>query len=391
MVKNKNTILCFSEYYLPAFKAGGPIKSINNFVDYLGDEFNIKIICRAKDLKEKKYFSNIKINSWNSVGKAKVFYISDKMIKNFGIFTLLKNTKYDVLYINSFFSFSFSIFPLILRKFKLTVKKPCVISPRGELSQNALKYKNIKKLLFISFAKVLGLHENLHWKASNKSELNDIKTVNIKDLKFKYILPDLISKPPKQTKKPSNRNYRKTKQFKIIFLSRISPIKNLDFLLRVLAKVSSEIKFSIIGIREDLIYWQKCFELCKKLPINIELCIENEVLPFQVSQKFQRNDLFTFPTRGENFGHVIFESLSVGTPVLVSDKTLWKSDKLKGVEVATLDEYRWVKTIEKLSNLSFKDQFKRRKGALLYANKVLKINDKSKLAYKKLFYDILFK
>ncbi|MFZ9090683.1 MAG: glycosyltransferase, partial [Planctomycetaceae bacterium] len=30
------------------------------------------------------------------------------------------------------------------------------------------------------------------------------------------------------------------------------------------------------------------------------------------------------PTQGENFGHAIFESLAVGTPVLISDQTMWR-------------------------------------------------------------------
>jgi glycosyltransferase involved in cell wall biosynthesis len=34
--------------------------------------------------------------------------------------------------------------------------------------------------------------------------------------------------------------------------------------------------------------------------------------------------LFFLPTRGENFGHVISESLQAGCPVLISDQTPWQ-------------------------------------------------------------------
>ena len=34
-------------------------------------------------------------------------------------------------------------------------------------------------------------------------------------------------------------------------------------------------------------------------------------------------DLFLFPTSGENYGHVIAESITVGTRVLISNKTPW--------------------------------------------------------------------
>lgn len=40
-----------------------------------------------------------------------------------------------------------------------------------------------------------------------------------------------------------------------------------------------------------------------------------------VAPTFARSDVFLFPTFGENFGHVIVESLAAGCPVIVSDRT----------------------------------------------------------------------
>jgi len=34
--------------------------------------------------------------------------------------------------------------------------------------------------------------------------------------------------------------------------------------------------------------------------------------------------LFVLPTLGENYGHVIYEALSAGDPVLISDQTPWR-------------------------------------------------------------------
>lgn len=36
-------------------------------------------------------------------------------------------------------------------------------------------------------------------------------------------------------------------------------------------------------------------------------------------------DAFVLPTEGENFGHAIFEAMSVGTPVMISDQTIWRT------------------------------------------------------------------
>jgi glycosyltransferase involved in cell wall biosynthesis len=41
--------------------------------------------------------------------------------------------------------------------------------------------------------------------------------------------------------------------------------------------------------------------------------------------------LLLLPTHGENFGHSIIEALSVGCPVLISDRTPWKDLEKAGV------------------------------------------------------------
>ena len=66
------------------------------------------------------------------------------------------------------------------------------------------------------------------------------------------------------------------------------------------------------------------------------------------------HDLFVFPTLGENFGHVIYESLMCGTPVLVSDNTPWLPDKKGALTVLPLDISCWAETV---STWSFMDNY----------------------------------
>jgi glycosyltransferase involved in cell wall biosynthesis len=60
-------------------------------------------------------------------------------------------------------------------------------------------------------------------------------------------------------------------------------------------------------------------------------------MPDDVPGTFAQYDLFAFPSRGENFGHVVLESLSVGTPVLVSDRTPWKGGESDALEVLPIE------------------------------------------------------
>ena len=65
-------------------------------------------------------------------------------------------------------------------------------------------------------------------------------------------------------------------------------------------------------------------------------------------------DLFLFPSGGENYGHVIAESLSSGTPVLISKNTPWldlESQNL-GWDIDLKDMDSFVEIIEKVARMS---------------------------------------
>ena len=360
----KKKILCFADYYLPGYKAGGPIQSIANLVENLSDEFEFDIICNDHDLLDRQPYPNVKIDEWNAVSKARVFYASRKNFNFKSIKKILNETKYDLLYFNSFFSFKFTIFPLFIYKIFLFSKKPCIIAPRGEFSLGALKLKYIKKKIYLYISKLLGLYNNLYWQASSDNEKKDIlRNFRVAE-KLIYIAPDLISYEPIAL------NYlslRKPGPLRIIFLSRITPKKNLNFLLRALQKVNFPIELSIYGPIDDLSYWKACLYSIDQLPSNIKLLIGDPVPQKQVKSILQKHDVFVLPTLGENFGHIIIEALIAGVPAIISDKTFWESDEEGSLEVLALDEYIWQETIVKWSKFDDLILKKKRQAALNYA------------------------
>ena len=61
---NKIRILIFIDWFLPAYKAGGPIRSIANLVDHLNGDFDFYIITGDRDLGDVKPIKDIFLNSW---------------------------------------------------------------------------------------------------------------------------------------------------------------------------------------------------------------------------------------------------------------------------------------------------------------------------------------
>ena len=322
-------ILTFVGYYFPGYKAGGPIRTLANMVDRLGDEFQFKIITADRDFGDTKPYPGIRIDGWNSVGKADVFYMSPGRRSLSDFRRPLCSTEYDVLYLNSFFSPHFTIKPLLLRRLGLIPDRPLIIAPRGEFSPGALGLKSLKKLVYITVARAFGLYKGAGWQASSEHEETDIRQWFGSNARV-IIAPNL---PPliNAADKPKAVKGKTKGCLKIIFLSRISRMKNLDGALDMLKELKGKVEFNIYGPMEDKLYWAECQKIISSLPENIKVKYRGSIAHDKVGAVMREHDLFLFPTLGENFGHVILEALCAGCPVLISDQTPWRDLEEKGV------------------------------------------------------------
>lgn len=369
---NKLNILTFVAYYLPGYKSGGPVRTIANMVESLSSDFHFKIITSDRDSFETDSYPDIQVNAWNRVGQADVFYISPHKRTLVYFRQILQDTEYDVLYLNSLFATQFTIKPLMLRRLGLIPGKPVVIAPRGEFSQGALGLKARKKHIYLSLANIFGLYNNMTWQASSEHEVNDIKREMGKRVHKVSIAPNLPSAVPQLPVMQQCSDTHSDCPLKIIFLSRISPMKNLDYALGVLAQVKAEIQFDLYGIVDDQEYWRQCRDLIEGLPENIRVEYKGCIVHEKVFEIFSQYDLFFLPTKGENFGHVIYESLSAGTPPLISDQTPWRDFEEKGVGwVLSLDDMsEFVRTIDQFVRIDCKSRCAMRERARQYAVEV---------------------
>lgn len=319
-------ILILYQYYKPGYKAGGPVQSIYNFANALKDNFEISIIAGDKD-SDGAIYDKIKKNIWYVNDGINVFYIDYRKTSLNTLKQLISGIQYDLLYLNSFFTYSCTIRPLILKRFGLINIKKIVLAPRGEFSEGAISINWVKKKLYILFSKAIGLYKDVIWQASNDYERLDIE---------KHFSKANIIVAPNVPPLSVSIDYRKTRVkvpglLNIIYLSRITKKKNLDTALKIVRNLKGHIKFSIYGPKEDVSYWELCEKIIKKMPHNISVYYRGEVPHDNVVQIFGDHDVFLFPTKGENFGHVILESLMAGCPVLISDQTPWKNLQSIGI------------------------------------------------------------
>jgi glycosyltransferase involved in cell wall biosynthesis len=354
---NKPSIVSVVGVYYPGYKAGGILRTLMNMVDHLSSYYNFYIITTDRDLDDKFAYKNINPDVWCDVGSARVIYLSPSKKTTHNITKILNEISYDLIFLNSFFE-PLCVKTLLAYQLKMIPQSNLLIAPRGEFAIPSFSQKKIKKIVFIFLAIKMKLLENVIWLASSTIEENEINLAIRQENKVKVLI-DLPSKfQIGSFKKDSNI----LSPIKLIFLSRISEEKNLDFAISILSKVNVELYFDIYGPISNEDYWNKCCKLIEKLPSNITVNYQGIVKPDDIRGIISNYDLFFLPTKGENYGHVIAESLSIGTPVLISDKTPWLNlnDYSLGWDFSLTDENKFVDLIIEFSKKDFKEKNKLR-------------------------------
>jgi hypothetical protein len=314
-------ILIFIDWYLPGFRAGGPIQSCANLVSHLKHDFDFFIITRNVDYTASKPYDSIKSNSWNDVKGAKVYYLPEKEINYKIIKRLINEAKPDVIYINGIYSFYFSILPLVISK--ILGYHKILIACRGMLAPSAIEVKGFKKKLFLKFAKLVNLYSKAIFHATNIKETVDIRTALGDNIQVRVApnLPEALD----ELDLTINHRTKTPGELLLVSIARISQEKNLLFALNLLSSYSGngKIMFDLFGPIYDESYWKDCERIIVQLPSNINVTYKGILLKEKVHSTLQNYHILFMPSKGENFGHIILESFMAGSPVLISDQTPW--------------------------------------------------------------------
>jgi glycosyltransferase involved in cell wall biosynthesis len=342
----KIRVLVLLAYYLPGYKSGGPVRSIANMVEQLGDDLDFWIVTRDRDKEDTGPHSGITVGSWNRIGKAMVHYSPEQNFTARRVCRLIFDIKPNIIYINSFFS-PVTIFFLLLRRIGAWIGTwklpPVILAPRGEFSPGALNIKWLKKVIYLKFGGFAGLWHDVTFHASSKVEAEQIRVRLRRSINVR-----VASNIPGRTSHVGLvRQGKRADSLRLVFISRIVEKKNLLFVLHLLQHVEYETVLDVYGPLESPEYWQKCKRVIGELPANIQLNYRGSVENSLVASILSGYDALIFPTLGENFGHVIFESLSAGCPVLLSDRTPWLDlvDMGLGWDIPLEEPGRWLSAI----------------------------------------------
>ncbi len=342
-------ILILAGRYLPGYKDGGPVRTLINLTDLLGDEYEFRLAVLDRDHGDTEPYPNIKYKEWNEVGKAKVWYYRQGEMKNSLIRTLAKDV--DLIYLCGFYD-AYGYKTLILNRLGRLYKKPVVVASMGSFTAGALSQKSFKKKTFIKLCKFFGLFKKIKWSATSELERED--TYRVIGKKAQCIIAEDLPRSVIQGHKGS---MSEKGHLKIAFLARICKHKNLSFLVDTLYHVKGNVKLTIGGAIYEEDYWAECKEKLENLASNVEWEYVGEVPSEKVPDFFATQDVMVLPTLGENYGHVVYEAMSSGCVPVISDKTPWNWIGESGCGyVLPLEESAFVERMQALVDLEMEEK-----------------------------------
>lgn len=299
--------------FYPA-QSGGP----NNTIYWLAEaltqnNLEVYVITTDLDIQESH---NIELNKWKLSSCGNVIYLKS-LIHYFPLRLLIETIKtlkkIDIIHLTGIFYPPSLLIYLVNRIF---YQKPVVWSIRGELAKEALIYGTKLKSFYLGLIRLV-IQQKLYFHTTSKDE-SELVMIQFQTKKI-VELPNYI--------KPNPKLARKEKTPYLLFIGRISPKKAIENLLYALNASNlfenSGMKMIIAGDHKNK-YGKQLNEICQNLNLNNRVDFIGHVEKVEKDNLYANAFFTLMPSHNENFGNVVVESLSQGTPVIASTGAPWK-------------------------------------------------------------------
>jgi glycosyltransferase involved in cell wall biosynthesis len=193
---------------------------------------------------------------------------------------------------------------------------PLLVSPRGMLSEWALRHGSPVKRLFWPLVQRPALSAVSCFHATAASEYDDVRRLGFRQPVA--VIPNGIDIPDRANSFDGNKR-------SLLFLGRIHPKKGVDLLLQAWRQVSPRFPDWHLRVAgpDNGGYLFEMQALAQELELQ-RIEFSGPLFGEAKLAAYRDAELFVLPTHSENFGMTVAESLAAGTPAIVSRGAPWE-------------------------------------------------------------------
>ncbi len=307
-------LLQITAAYKPAYIYGGPTMSVSKLCEALTGEIDVEVLTTTANGKnelnviegEPVEIDGVCVTYFKRLTKDHTHFSPSLL---WALRKRIKEQNQLIIHIHAWWNLV-SIFSCFIAKWYAI---PVILSPRGMLTDYTAKNRNgiFKLIIHTLMGKTLLKYCHIH--ATSEKEKQDILTI-VKP-KSITVIPNLVDLPFKVKNELSNHK----NIFKLIFLSRVEEKKGLELLFNALVALPFNWRLTIAGGGEEG-YVSNLKSMIAKLKLTDQILWIGHIKNDDKFSVMAQHNLFVLTSYNENFANVVIESLSVGTPVLLSDQ-----------------------------------------------------------------------
>jgi len=343
-------------FFLPA-KGGVEehVYYISKNLSKMGHQVTILTSDSLRDGKVKKRVE--KINGLTIIRFSTLFSLGDFGKIWPGFITNLLTNKYDIVHVHSYRHFH-CILAAIICKIK---RIPCVITTHSPFHPIYVRRTLSKVLVFFYDSYLKFLIDKLFTKVINITTMEKKYFKHLNDERL-VVIPNGIDKhifkriKPEKYKALIKKFGIKMSDNIILFVGRIHPTKNVEFLIHILKKFKiKRVRIVIVGPIQDRKYFSYLTEEIKKYGLSSRIIFTSVVSEEEKIILYDISKVFILPSIYEPFGIVILEAFARGKPVIAVDSD-GPRYLIKNGENGFLVRYGDVESAAKYIKLLLKDR-----------------------------------
>jgi glycosyltransferase involved in cell wall biosynthesis len=305
---------------------GGPAKSIPYICKYLND------IDIETEIVSIKYHEN-EVNSivdeyklkWQSFKWSFVKKIRYSLYLKIYLNDTLKDNSQVILHTHNLWNYIPYISNIMSKRYNI----PLVLAIRGSLYKWSLSQGKLQK--------------RIAWRLFQKQALQNASCIHVTEIKELEAVRDLgittlIAIVPNGINLDEFKNIKTKKDSKqslgldseknyILFMSRIHPIKGLEYLVNSWVKIAVKYQnwdLLIVGPQYDEKYIKYIKNTISKHSLTHRVTFTGMITGEKRVDAFSASDLFVLPSHTENFGIAIAEAMTAKLPVITTHGTPWQ-------------------------------------------------------------------